>query len=239
MKKCILVLSVVLLFFVLVSCSEDVITMPYDSSEYKNGNWTVEDLVAHFEELGFTNIEIINVMDSFGEPNVAVYNVNIEDTSSDSWFTDYKAFYKGEEFGSWLEIKIETHTVIPTITVNNCAEFADLVQIEALSPQKEKMLNSFMDSHNGEYIEFDGTLIEWMDEWSYIAIDFAVAVENNPAISFSWKDIKISELPLTGDYHYTKYKSGLVSEGMKVHIIAEIVSSGKNWELKIKAMDIY
>ena len=235
MKKIILYLFSIIFIFALTSCNVDVITMPYDSSEYKNGEWTVESLVEHFETLGFTDIDVTNVKDSFGEAKVEIYNVNIEDSSSDSWFTEYKAFKKGEEFGSWLKIKIETHTFTPTLTVDNCSDLANIIQNETSNTDA---INSFMKAHNGEYIEFCGTITDWYDKLRWVSVNLTVAVENSKYLSFVWDTIDLIDLKLEGDYHYNKYKTGLISEGMKVHMIVKVDSADDKWQLEIYSMEI-
>lgn len=235
MKKIVLCLFSIIFIFALTSCNVDVITMPYDSSEYKNGEWTLESLVEHFETLGFTDIDVTNVKDSFGEAKVEIYNVNIEDSSSDSWFTEYKAFKKGEEFGSWLKIKIETHTFTPTLTVDNCSDLANIIQSDTSNTDA---INSFMNAHNGEYIEFCGTITDWNDKWFWVGVDLTVAVEDSKSLSFVWDTIDLIDLKLEGDYHYNKYKTGLISEGMKVHMIVKVDSEDNKWKLEIYTMEI-
>lgn len=237
MKKIVLCLFSIIFIFALTSCNVDVITMPYDSSEYKNGEWTVESLVEHFETLGFTDIDVTNVIDSFGEAKVEIYNVNIEDSSSDSWFTEYKAFKKGEEFGSWLKIKIETHTFTPTLTVDNCAELAELVHTKGSFVELEDKI-AFMESHKNEYIEFEGTITDWYDELHWVGVSFTVSVEDSEYLSFSWETTSLIDLKMEGDYHYSNYKTGLISEGMKVHMIAQIVFADDEWQLEINIMNI-
>lgn len=220
-------------------CDADVISMPYGSSDFKNGEWSVEEVVSALENIGFTNITIKNAKESFGEANIKIYNVTIEDTSSDWWFTEYKAFNKGDEFGSWLEIKIETHTFIPTLTVENCSDFANLIYKKTSSSQTDEAINSFMASHINEYIEFSGTITDWHDSLYYISgISFTVAVENSAYLSFSWDTDSFSELGLTGEYDFDKYYSGLISEGMQVHIIAKILPSEEDYILQIDTMNI-
>ncbi len=229
-------LAILTLLFTCTGCSVEEISMPYGSADYKNGEWTVDSLVDHLEELGFSDIEVTNVFDSFGEERIEVYNVTIEDTSSDSWFTEYKAFKKGESYGTWLKIKIETHTFIPTLTTSNCSDFSELMAFED-STEKNEAINSFMSAHNGEYIEFEGTITDWYDELFWVGIDFSISVEDSGTI-FSWDTIDLIDTKLEGEYHYNKYKSGLISEGMRVHMIVKIVSTEDDWKLEIDAMEI-
>ncbi len=240
MNKIIQFLLVTVIVFSLSACSFDApanIVMPYSCDEYENGEWTVDELVEHFEKLGFTNIKVANVMESFGEAEVAIWNLTIEDTSSDSWFTEYRTFDKGEEFDSWLEIKIETHTFIPTLTVDNCTDLAELVQTKGSLVNLEDK-KSFMESHKNEYIEFEGTITDWYDELHWVGVSFTVSVEDSEYLSFSWETTSLSDLKMEGDYHYSNYKTGLISEGMRVHMIARIVFADNEWQLEINTMNI-
>lgn len=114
MKKFISFALIVLITFSFGSCSLDVITMPNDAVEYRSGDWTADQLTAHFKELGFSDIKVTSVGNYYGEvERVEISNVTIEDSSSDSWITQYKTFKKGESYASWLKIKIETKTYGP------------------------------------------------------------------------------------------------------------------------------
>ena len=238
MKK--YLLFFLLIFFVLLitfnGCDIAEVNMPYGSAEYKSGGWTVDDLVVHFEELGFSDIEINNVVDSFGEERVEVYNVTIEDTSSNSWFTEYMSFQKGDAYSTTRKIKIETHTFIPTLTTENCSDFSELLETTGDSVKTE-LINSFMFSHNEEYIEFEGVITDWCDDYFWSGIDFSVSVENSGTI-FSWDSIDLIDTKLDGEYHYNKYKAGLISKGMRVNMIAKIVANEDSWKLEIYTMDV-
>ncbi len=223
------------ILIICTGCDTAGISMPYDSAEYENGNWTVDSVVSHFEELGFSDIEVINVLESFGKEKIGIYNITIEDPSSNSLFTVYRSFNKGEELDAWLDIRIETYTVIPTLTTDNCSDFAELTQTGDLSAQQ---VASFMYSHNGEHLEFDGTITDWYDEAFWEGVSFTIAVENSNQMSLSWSTIDYKNLGLAGDYDFANYSTGLISEGMPVHIIAKIVSSENKWSLDIESMQI-
>ena len=211
--------------------------MPYSSTEYKEMNWSVEELIAHFEELGFSDIKT-DVWETFDENQARICRVAIEDTSADSWFTEYKDFEKGEEYGTYLEVYISAYTLIPTLTVDNCDEFAELVNLNSDSPEKAERLSSFMQTHDGNYLEFDGTITSWYDEFFWTSVSVTVAVEDSDQMSFSWGTISLSELGMSGDYHYNKYHAGLITEGMKVHVLAQIDYTEDGWALEIDSMQI-
>ena len=240
MKKVILCTFIIIIAISFLACSfepVEKIVMPYSCDEYENGEWTVDELVEHFEGLGFSDINVTNVMESFGEANVLIQNLTIEDPSSDAWYNRYRAFEKGEEFWSGRKIKIETHTYIPTLTVENCSDFAELIEMDEFSGKIEAV-QSFMESHKNEYIEFEGTITDWYDEMHWVGVSFTVSAENSDYINFSWETTDLIDLKLEDDYHYTKYKTGLISAGMKVHMIAQIVYVDEEWHLEINVMEI-
>lgn len=224
------------LLFLFVGCDTAAVSMPYGSEEYENGDWTVEELINHFEELGFSDINVTNELEIFGNDEIGIYNVLIEDTSSDSLFTEYRTIEKGEEVGNWLKVKIETYTSVPLLTKDNSAEFAELIKMDA--PILNETLMSFMDSHNGEYLEFDGTITDWYDDVFWVGVSFTITVENSECLEFSWSTMDLSDLDLGGEYEYSKYKAGAISERMQVHMITKIVTSENEWHLEIESMQI-
>ena len=210
-------------------------TMPYSSEDYETGDWKLDELISHFQELGFSDIETYVIYDTFDAEEAEIRSVVIEDISANSWSTSYKKIEKGEKIRSWLKIRINVINLIPTLTIDNCSDFADLVKTNNASPEK---LDEFMMSHRGKYLEFDGTITDWYDEFWYISgVDFKVSVENNNTI-FSWDCDNISDLGMTGEYHYEKYTAGMIYEGMSVHIITKIAYSQGSWHLEIESMQI-
>ena len=122
--------------------------------------------------------------------------------------------------------------------MDNCSDFADFAKMENSSSQKSELVNSFMNSHNGEYIEFTGTITDWYDQMHWVGVSFTVSVDGSNQTNFSWDTTDLIDLKLEGDYHYSKYTTGLITEGMKVHIIAKIVSIENEWNLEISEMEI-
>ena len=229
-----LILILSTLLFVCAGCDAGV-TIPYSSDEYENGEWTVEELVEHFKELGFTDIEI-EEKTTFDESEVKIQVVVADD--SDSWFPAYRDFEKGETISTIRKIIIRATSLNPVLTVENSPEFADLVKMDSESPEKAERLSSFMQTHDGDYLEFDGTITSWYDEFFWTSVSITVAVEDSDQMSFSWGTISLSELGMTGEYHYNKYHAGLITEGMKVHILAQIDYTEDGWALKIDSMQI-
>lgn len=236
MKKVAFVLFALIMVMVSCSCSVDFVEMPHNSEEYRNGNWSVDDLIKHFNDLGFYNIETEEAQYSFGEKNTEIYHVMIEDSSSNSLFTDYVKIEKGKEYGTYLKILIQTHNYIPTLRTDNCTEFADFLQLKN-DTDRNNAKNKFLNSHIGEYIEFYGTITDWNDEFFYISVSLSVSIGNSNQTIFKWDNVNFSELKLEG-YDFNSYSVGKIHENMEVHIIAKIVSADNQEKLEIETMEI-
>ena len=239
MKKILAVLLVAFTLLGLASCTSNDVVMPYGTEEYKSGEWTEESLVKHLEELGFVNIEITNVLEEYGKEEWKVHNIKIEDPDSNSWFTSYRTFDKNEEFNKDSKIIIETYVAHPTISVDNSEIFKKLVTGDDVSIDDFEVSN-FFESHNGEYIEFDGLITDCYDSYFYVDfdLDFDVKIENSSWFEYSWDDIKISKLHECGWHtNYNSYSVGTLSKGDRVHMICQIYSSGDYWTLEIKQFE--
>lgn len=223
-----------ILLFICAGCDAGA-TIPHSSDEYENGEWSVEELVEHFEDLGFTDIKI-EEKTTFDESEVKIQVLVADD--SDSWFPSYRDFEKGETISTMRKIIIRATSLIPVLTVDNNSDFAKLVNMDQASPEKPDLLSSFMQAHDGDYLEFNGTITNWSDEFFWTSVSLTVAVEDSNQMSFSWGAISLSELDMTGAYDYNNYYAGLIKEGMKVHIIAKIDYAKDGWALEINSMDV-
>jgi hypothetical protein len=199
-------------------------------------NWPVEELVAHFEELGFSKIKVDN-HETFDENEVRITRVNIEDAFSTTLYTDYKKFEKGEKYSTLLEVYITAYSLVPTLTVDNCSDFAEIVTMDSESPDKAERIAAFMEEHDAEYLEFDGTITSWNDEFFWISVSMSVAIEDSEETNFSWSTRYFSDLCLEG-YDFNTYHEGLISEGMKVHIITKIEYTDEGWTLQNNSVQI-
>ena len=99
---------------------------------------------------------------------------------------------------------------------------------------------SFVNEHNGDALEFDGTITSWYDEFFYISgVSCTVAVENSENMSFYWKVDSLDDLGLSGEYSHNQYSVGEITEGMRVHILAVInYSEDSGLDLQIESMQI-
>jgi len=94
-NKLIIPLIVLILIIVCAGCTTKIV-MPYSSEDYINGEWAIEELVSHFEELGFTNVEISGDAEKIS----GIYIENDESL--------FESFKKGDEYSSSRKIEIYT-----------------------------------------------------------------------------------------------------------------------------------
>lgn len=229
MKKKLIALTLALSFLMLIcsGCSTDA-TMPYSSAEYENGDWTFDELIEHFKELGFTDFDTYEFT-TYDESEAKINRVAINDES----------FEKGDQFTPLIdEVLISATTLIPTLRTDNCNELKELVQMGKDSPEEIEKWDSFMNSHIGEYLMFDGSITDWNDDYFYVAVDLSVSVKGTNDTIFSWSNLDLIDTKLDGDYHYEKYHTGLIKEGMNVHMVVKIVSDDDEWNLEIEEMEI-
>ena len=128
------------------------IVMPYDDNEYEGGHWdlsddwTLAEVVSHFEDLGFTNIETIALYETkttfeFDE----IGQVKINDQRG--------GFSQGDTFMSDMKVEISYYRLENRITVDNNLEFANLL----LGSSSNYI--GFASEHDGEYVVFDAHVV--------------------------------------------------------------------------------
>ncbi len=188
---------------------EPQITMPNASWYYDEG-WTVEELVSHFEQLGFTNIEIATTIDSgtfskFHQKG-EIYNVEIEDTFLGGWS-------EGDTFGATSLITITYYERTPTLTIDDCPDLASVLS------SKDMMYTDFAEKYDGQFIEFDGyvtTSYSYMGGTSYI---IEVAGGNYSKDSVKGWIFKVDVEQTVGDEAYINKN---IEKGTNVKIIGKI-----------------
>lgn len=165
--------------------------MPCSSEEYESGDWTVDSLVEHFKSIGFRNIKT-NVKNTIYREKEGIEKVEIEIYPSDSWFTEYRRIAKGDTYETHREIYIEATIFVSTITIDNNEEFANVVS--ANKDNAYDALKQFLNNHEGEYIEFDATIIKnTKPTESSKGLYLWLAIENGNAIIYK-NGVKDKEL---------------------------------------------
>ena len=216
-------LSFVSIVLMLAGCTTNIV-MPHSSEEYVSGDWNLKDLQIHFEDLGFSEVEICGNTTTI----VGVYAENDEGL--------YDSFDKGQEISPYRKIGIYTEfESTEPISVDTSAEFASFIE---KGNDDAAAWNSFLKKHVGEPIVFDGTITNWYDKFFWVGVDFTIAVEDSDSFTFSKSNVELIDLGMTGDYHYNKYSAGLIAEGMRVHVITEITEKDGAYAWELDSMSV-
>ena len=157
MKK-IVALLLLISTFLLSGCDTTYteIVMPHDSSYYDEYDGTLEELVKHFEDLGFTDIETVAY-------NYSGYARNVIDSVSAEghWSGGFK---EGDTRYSYDTITIRYYDECDNFTIDNCPDLASF-----LAGEMDYM--AFAEKYDGKYIEFDGCITSYsafMDNTSFV-----------------------------------------------------------------------
>ena len=127
---------------------DESITMPNSAFDYIESEWTIDSLIKHFEELGFTNIKTYPC-----DPDDDKYKKNIfEIYIKTGWLTS-EPWEKGEAFDADAEIKIY-YNEYPLLTVDNCPDLVTVLTSETMS------YTAFCNKYDGRYVEFDAYVVE-------------------------------------------------------------------------------
>ena len=193
---------------------EPQITMPNYSWYYDEG-WTVEGLISHFEQLGFTNIETAETIDSgtfskFHQEG-EIYNVEIEDTFLGGWNS-------GDVFGATSLITITYYERTPTLTIENCPDLASILS------SKDMMYTDFAEKYDGQFIEFDACITSFVEDVTGKIVSISVCGGDVASNTFDNSDIagliiRLDTELTAGDeaYIHTNFE-----KGAKVKVIAKI-----------------
>ena len=215
-----------------IGCSGKDTVMPYGSIDYENGEWTVDELVSHLKELGFDNIDIEE--DESRYVSETSINVRVEDIKSDSWFTEYTDFIKGEPVKSWRDVKIEVTHPIPVMTIENTPELVDILSLRNGVEADFEEWKLFMKEHKGEYIEFNGKVLDVYDEFWYASgISLDISFEEYEDICFVWSGIEPNDIGYNNDYSL-----GCIPNGTPVYCVARIVNSDDVYTYKLEYLKI-
>lgn len=223
--KVISLLLCIVLLFSFSGCFSEYITIPYSSDEYVAMNWSIDELKKHFLELGFETIEVAGNTEKVTD--VLVQNDELL----------YESFDSGDSFPSYRKVCLWTeYEAVTYVSVDNSSEFKFFVDNGIESSDNYDMWQSFLEENHMNFIEFDGTITDWYDDVFWISVAFSISIEDSDVMSYSESNIEISDMNM--DYSFNEYHSGLVKEGMKVHVIAEIVQIEDRWELEPVSIDI-
>ena len=218
----------VLLFVTLLLCtgcaSSVSIEIPYSSDEYESSGWTLDELIKHFEDLGFENVEVLGNTSIIEE----VYVANEDDL--------FESFDKGHKVDSSRRIGIYTH--YEPLNVETSSELEEIVKNGNQSEEGEAAWQNFLKENIGETIYFNGTIMDWYDKLFWIGVSFSIAIEDNEEMIYYQDTIDLGDLGMTGEYSYDNYYSGLITKGMRVYVTAEIVQEDDNWDLEIDSIKI-
>lgn len=204
--------------FILTACSAgEKELMPYSSSDYENGKWTLEEIVDSLNELGFEDIEVKESKSRY--VSEVEIEVQVEDYAKNTILTEYKDFKEGEPLYNWRKVKIYVTTPIPVLTEENRPELATILGKANGNDSDIELWKAFMKEHNGNYIEFDGTLTDVYDEaWYITGISLTICFEEHKDITFYWRGIEPNDIGYDNDYSY-----GCLPEGTPMHCVAKIV----------------
>ena len=120
------------------------IVMPQSANDYIGSEWTIDALIDHFRDLGFTNIKTVPC-----NPDDSKYKMNIFELSIETGLFSTGTWDVGEEFDSGAEISIY-YNEFPLLTIDNCSD------LEAVLTGNDNMgYLSFCEKYDGRYVEFD------------------------------------------------------------------------------------
>ncbi len=124
------------------------IKMPKNSKDYVGSDWTIDSLIQHFKDLGFTNIMTVPCApsDDKFDNNIFETTISTNRFSTDPWIA-------GDEFESDAEITIY-YNESPKLTIENCPDLLTVLT------SKDMSFSSFCTKYDGRYVEFDAYVVE-------------------------------------------------------------------------------
>ncbi len=124
------------------------IIMPNSTSDYIGSEWTIDTIIEHFKELGFTNIKTVPC-----EPDDDNFDINIfEMVIETGWFST-DPWEAGDEFDSDAEITIY-YNEFPLLTVENCPDLLTILT------SKDMSYITFCNTYDGHYVRFDAYVVD-------------------------------------------------------------------------------
>lgn len=126
------------------------IVMPKDNDYYQAENWEVDALINEFKSLGFTNVVTERMGTDSDYRYGPIHTVRID--------RELLGWDAGDTYKSNDEVEIRYYDPTPTLTIENCSELADVLSGETSS------WIEFATKYDGEYIEFDGCVVDRIDD---------------------------------------------------------------------------
>lgn len=209
MKKIKWFIGVLFLSTMLVACSRsDVkdIAMPYSSNDYETGGWTLNDLVEHLTELGFTNIKTSEYSISNYEPD-EIFLIEID--------SKWKGFDEGHVFSSNDKVKIKHYNFDSILTSDNCSDLEKILSGESTDYM------SFANKYDGQFVEFNAHVVS---SYSYLGgTSYVITVEGG---DYSVDNIERQEIKIDVDsVTRGEYINKEVKEGNNVRVVGKIDES--------------
>ena len=186
------------------------IVMPHDSSYYYDEyDGTLDELVKHFEDLGFTDIKTTASSYSGYARN------KIDFVSAKGYWTGFK---EGDTLYSYDTIEIHYYDKCNNLTVDNCPDLAI-----ALSTGENDVHLQFAEKYDGQFIEFDGCITDSTTYMAGTEIIINVAGGDYEQLGDNTLSIHLDDNNLFSDSPDTSVNTSL-PVGENVRIIGEVDS---------------
>ena len=211
MRKGISCLLFSFLLVCLTSCSNEPvfeIEMPHDDYFYEEGEWTVEELISCFEEMGFTNIETEAHTASDYEFD-EIQNIKIDGGMF--------GFEQGDVFMSNDKVEIGYYDLVPNLTIDNCPDLEEILSGGTME------YAYFASHYDGQYVEFDANVVEAYSYMGGTSFIIEVCGGDYSPDSSEKQAIRIDVETMT-DYD-GRYINEYVDVGDNVKVIGEVVMS--------------
>lgn len=158
---------------------EPQITMPNDSSHYTKG-WKVDELINHFEQLGFTNIETQTTSESgmFAEfhQEGEIHSVDMDETFLGMWDS-------GDVFGATSLITITYYERTSTLTIDNCPD------LNTVLSSRDIPYTVFSEQYDNQFIEFDACITSVVNDITGKVVSISVCAGDVPSTAIDNSDI--------------------------------------------------
>ena len=205
--------NIIIAYHMLYSDDPSRIKVEKDTSDFIGLNYL--DVEQAFKDMGFSTIEL---------EEVVTENTSYTDGSVVSIAINGSSFTAGTTFAPDSKVRIryyhvEKPTKIETLTIDNSSEFASLMKIT--DQTDATTIREFVNSHKGDYIEFDGC-IAFMMHHKNLKTRFDICLVGGNYSDrllgplFAFEDVNFNDMNVSG--------SDTVAQGMHFRIIGQIDS---------------